>query len=122
VDLIKIQDAEARKSFLRRYGTDSLRRMSLDILIRMKAYDVVYLREYSARLSAQPDILRSINPQVWDAGVNLMRWSAFFRWVKRDYPAEWQRFLAQTKGIAVEPALKTPTIRMQAQEPATRKK
>ncbi len=120
-DLIKIQDAEARKSFLRRYRTDSLRRMTLDMRIRMNAYDVVYLREYSERLSSEPDILRAINPQVWDAGVNLMRWSAFFRWVKRDYPAEWQRFLAQIKGIAVEPVLKTPTIRMHAQAPAKRK-
>jgi hypothetical protein len=122
VDLIKIQDAEARKSFLRRYGTDSLRRMTLDMRIRMNAYDVVYLREYSERLSSQTDILRAINPQVWDAGVNLMRWSAFFRWVKRDYPAEWQRFLAQIKGIAVEPVLKTPTIRMPEQAPEGRKK
>jgi hypothetical protein len=115
VDLVKIQEEEGRKAFLRRYATESLRRMVLDLRIRMDADDVVYLKEYSERLSAKPEVLRAINPQVWDAGVNLMRWSAFFRWVKRDYPAEWGRFLEQTKGIAVEPVLKTPTIRMPAQ-------
>ena len=114
VDMLKIKDDEARTSFLQRYGTDSLRRMTLDMRIRMAAFAVVYLREYSERLSARPEILRAINPQVWDAGVNLMRWSAFFRWVKRDYPDEWQRFLAGIRGIAVEPALKTPAIRMPA--------
>lgn len=109
VDLLHVQGEEARRNFLRRYRTDSLGQLLLDMRVRMDAHQVVYLKEDSERLSNNPDILRAINPTVWDAGVNLMRYAAFFRYVKRDHPNQWRRFLGQIRGVRPLPEVLTPT-------------
>ena len=57
--------------------------------------------------------VRAINPAVWDTGVTVMRYAAFFRYVKNNHPAQWQAFMAQIeRAPAPVPAVTTPTVMM----------
>jgi hypothetical protein len=70
----------------------------------------IYMRQLSDWVSEQQALLRQINPAVWDAGVNLMQYAAFFRHCKKSYPAVWQKFLAQVAAVSPRPEVKTPTF------------
>ncbi|MBN2103769.1 hypothetical protein JW835_06990 [bacterium] len=101
---------EARRNFLDQYYTSSLRQMLIELRYEMEMYRPVFLEEYSKRLSDEPDVLRDMNPPVWDASVNTMRYAAFFRYCKSHYPNEWQAFLEQINDIDVKPVAETPTV------------
>ena len=53
--------------------------------------------------------LRRLNGPVYNAATNTMRFSAFFRYVKKQSPADWKIFLTQLGSIEVQPAITTPT-------------
>ena len=56
-------------------------------------------------------MLRVINPAVWDAAVNVMRYAAFFRYCKQKNPTQWRVFMAQIKKApALQPPVITPTV------------
>jgi hypothetical protein len=110
VDLLKITSTADQKNFLDKYSTSSLWQMLISVKSDMTDYSVVYLKEYSERFSARVDLLQSINPAIWDAAANLMRFGAFFRYCKDNYPDQWKSFLQQTGNINVEPKLNTPTV------------
>jgi hypothetical protein len=107
--LITIQGDEERRAYLR----DKTGRYILNLLIYLRVsedyYTVVPLPQYSERLSSQPEMLRRINPLIWDTGVNVMRYAAFFRYYKATYPTQWQSFLAQLNRVTV-PKVITPNI------------
>jgi hypothetical protein len=63
-------------------------------------------KEVSDRLA----LVRSINPAVWDAGANVMRYAAFFRYYKQNYPLKWKQFMAQIKNVKLQPSVKTPNV------------
>jgi len=75
---------------------------------------VIHLKEYSALLSSKPYLLRDINPAVWDAAVNTMRYAAFFRFCKKEFPEQWKNFMEQVEKTAVEPPVITPTVMLAA--------
>jgi hypothetical protein len=108
VDLLKVTGEAARKDFLRKYYTASLRDLLIDLRAGMDSHQVVYLKEYSEWLSSRPELLRAINPAVWDAATSLMRYAAFFRFVGRDHAGQWQRFLRQVDRITPAPQVRTP--------------
>jgi hypothetical protein len=56
------------------------------------------------------DMVRSINPTVWDAGVTVIRYAAFFRYCRQADPAGWQEFANSVRRDAVLPAVSTPTV------------
>jgi hypothetical protein len=53
--------------------------------------------------------VRNLNPLVYDAAARTMRFAAFFRYVRENYPAEWQSFIASIINVRTMPAVLTPT-------------
>lgn len=99
-----------RRTHLRRYTSDSVRNTVIELRVVADADEVVPLTDYSERLSAETDMLRRINPAIWDTGVNVMRYAAFFRYYKAKYPSHWQSFLTQLSQVPVSPQARTPAI------------
>lgn len=109
-----IQGNLARRTHLRRYTSDSVRNAVITLRTVADANTVVPLTEYSERISGETDMLRRINPVIWDTGVNVMRYAAFFRYYKTKYPSQWQSFLAGLRRVLVSPQVRTPTIMKRA--------
>ena len=109
-EVLRLNDANERRSFLDRYATSSLRELLIQLRYNMAMYEPVFLEEFSERLSANPTELRSMNPAVWDATTNTMRFAAFFRYCRSHFSDEWQSFLKQIDQVSIEPEIVTPTV------------
>lgn len=70
---------------------------------------VVYMQTLSKTLSSQPQLFRNINPAIWNAGVKTMRYAAFFRYCKANFPDQWKTFMKQTDHIDAH-FVKSPTV------------
>jgi len=105
-----IQGDSARRTYLRRYTVNSLRNAVIELRVVADANTVVPLREYTQRISRETAMLRRINPAIWDTGVNVMRYAAFFRYYKSEHPADWHAFLSRLNGVSVYPQVRTPSI------------
>lgn len=67
--------------------------------------------ELNKMLSTNTQIVRAINPAVWDAGAIAMRYAGFFRYIKTNHKDAWQSFMAQIeRAPAPKPPVKTPTV------------
>src|SRR5262249_7168241 len=109
VMLTKNGDA-ARTAFLQGYASRSLREMTIDVRVEMEASKVIFLPEYSDLLAENVETLSKINPAVWNASVNLMRYSAFFRYAKEKWPGAWSPFFNRVSVAKITPAARTPTV------------
>ncbi len=70
-----------------------------------------YLDKFSQEHTKLTATLAQANPAVWDAARMTMRYSAFFRYCKKNHPAAWKKFLAELKRAeAPEPKVTTPTV------------
>lgn len=109
-DLVKLKSTPARQQFLEKYSTESL----FDMIIKTESYmnrdSVIYLKGFSDDISSKPDLFSAANPAVWNAAVNTMRFSAFFRYIKTNFPKAWFVFMEQIKTVDPEPRIFTPTI------------
>jgi len=72
-------------------------------------YRVIPLREYSEALNKEIDLIRNINPAAWDATMNLMKYSSFFRYIQQTYPFAWKEFATSLEGMELEDHILTPT-------------
>lgn len=113
-------DERARRDFLETLSADALRDAAIDLRVIADGRTVVPVSEYTERLSSDTGLLRSINPAVWDSGVSTMRYAAFFRYVKKNHPAQWQSFHAQVSQLRPEPAVTTPTVLRRSRGAAAR--
>jgi hypothetical protein len=109
--LLSIHDRAGRRAVLTRATAQSLfdQLIDLRVLVRtLKAWEVPGLSE---KISNQTPALRAINPAVWDAGVVLLRYAAFFRYCKARNPAQWRVFMNQiNEARAPRPLVTTPTV------------
>jgi hypothetical protein len=87
-----------------------MRDAAIDLRVLADLRTVIPLKEYTERISSDTKLLRSINPAIWDTGVNVMRYAAFFRYVREKYPAEWQSFYERIKQVQTSPSVTTPTV------------
>lgn len=110
IDLVELNTFEEKTTFLERYTTGSLKTMCVEVSANMFAYEVQMLNEFSDRMSAKPEKIAAWNPEVWNATVTTMRTAAFFRYVKENFPVQWQSFLNQVSNLIPEPEVTTPTI------------
>lgn len=110
VDLVNIPGEEERREFLMKFYTESLMQMAVNTEVYMDADSVVYLKEYSDLVSSKPELFENTNPAVWNATVQTMRYAAFFRYVKSNFPEEWLAFYGQVRELDPEPRIFTPTI------------
>ena len=110
VDLVNIESQEERKSFLEQYQLESLFEMAVRVEVEMNADSIIYLKQYSDLISSKPVLFEAANPAVWNATVSTMRYAAFFRYVKNDFPETWMAFLKQVEKLDPEPRVARPTI------------
>jgi hypothetical protein len=97
---------------LKQYSAAEISRFIVKAQKETEKYKIVYMKEYSEAITSDLDTIRNINPAVWDAGVNLMRYSAFFRYAKQNHPAQWKKFMRSVKKVKVSPNVETPTVLM----------
>jgi hypothetical protein len=109
VDLVKLTDRQQQIAMLKKYDIKSLFNMILQTEVYMDGNKVIYLKEFSDKFSSRPELLRDANPAVYNAVVTTMRYAAFFRYVKENFPEEWVRFynMVSLQKIAV---VYTPTV------------
>jgi hypothetical protein len=69
-----------------------------------------YLKQYSQRRNMLNPLLYGMNPNVWEAGRVTMRWSAFFRYVRRNHGDKWNEFFDKILVVEIKPDIKTPTV------------
>ena len=63
------------------------------------------------------DLIYLINPIVYDSAIKCCQWSAFFRYVKANYPDEWRSFKADVQRLRYDaPEVVTP-INLHRDEP-----
>lgn len=108
--VLRINGDLARRNYLKGFTTESIRNVVISQRYIADAQTVIPLPEYSERISREGAMMRRINPTVWDAGVNVMRYAAFFRYYKARHPAQWQAFLSRLSRVPVSPQVETPTI------------
>lgn len=111
---LSIKEDSARQAYLAGFTAESIRELVIDLRVIADAETVVPLTEYSERISGESKMMRRINPTIWDTGVNVMRYAAFFRYYKAKYPSQWQAFLARVRRVPVSPQVRTPTIMKRA--------
>jgi hypothetical protein len=109
-DLIDLKTTEERKEFLRRYSTESLSSMAIEVTAEMAAQTPLHLKYFSDQMSAYPEMIKACNPAVWNATVTTMRMSAFFRYVKQNYREDWNRFMQAFSDAEITPKITTPTV------------
>ena len=70
---------------------------------------VTEVTDLTQRLKNKRTALRRFNPSVYNAATQTMRYSALFRYAKKNNPKAWQIFRGETLAVSVEPAIVTPT-------------
>jgi len=113
VDILKLAGDAERSARLQRYATESLSTLLVQMRVGMTSEQVVFLEDYSNQLSARVDLLRSMNPAVWDAGTAVMRYAALFRYCRQHNPGNWSAFLKSMATVRVVPQVRTPTVMME---------
>lgn len=114
--LLAREDKQAQSAYIATLSTDDIRDAAIDLHVLADMGTVVPLKDYTERLSSEPGLLRSINPTVWDTGVNVMRYAAFFRYVKEKHPKQWESFYKRVSQLRPEPVVSTPTVFQRSKE------
>jgi len=73
-------------------------------------FHIVSMDNYSKSLSGKLNEIRKINPLAFEATVNTLKYSAFFRYVKDEFPEEWNKFAGSIINLRPMPAAETPTV------------
>lgn len=105
-----LANAPQRAGLLRTKSRTAL----FDVLVELKAVNsldwTIAMPELSEKISNETAMLRAINPAVWDTGVNLIRYAAFFRYFKQQKPEQWQAFMRQINAAPPpKPPVRTPS-------------
>jgi hypothetical protein len=80
-----------------------------DALRNDRVPKVIEVRSLTEGMKAKRSALMKLNPAVYNGLTKAMRFSAFFRFVKRNKPDIWSSFLKQVEGARIRPSVKTPT-------------
>ena len=110
IDLVNLDSIREKRSLINNYTPSSLLGFLLNISTEMYAFEAVLLKEFSDKMSARPEMIEACNPAVWNATVNTMRYSAFFRYIKTNFPLEWNKFYNQISKLKPLPEVVTPTV------------
>lgn len=86
---------------------DSLNNMSNESL----GIKFSILNEYSESFKRNWPLLKKYNPVVYSAVENTSHWSAFFKYVIKTNPRNWENFITKIRAAKITdtPAIKTPT-------------
>ncbi|MCD9186226.1 MAG: hypothetical protein LUM44_07320 [Pyrinomonadaceae bacterium] len=109
-ELAENTDPNARQKILSYYSLEELKPELATLRTMTTTVKAKELSEMNLLLSDKTELVRAINPAVWDAGTAVMRYSAFFRYIKKTSPIHWNNFIKQIKDIKIQPAINTPTV------------
>ncbi len=108
--ILALPDDAARRQELSLYTPLSLYEyMLVPVLVFMDAYQVEHLEEISKDISSRTDLLRPINPAVWDNNLRFMQLASFFRYCRSSHPGVWEAWLAEIQHYDAFPEIQTPT-------------
>jgi hypothetical protein len=71
--------------------------------------NVIELTTLNENMRAKNSVMYKYNPPVYNAAIQTMRFSAFFRYVKANNSGSWHKFLKDVKTIQTTPSVQTPT-------------
>ncbi|MBT3383927.1 MAG: hypothetical protein HN778_21020 [Prolixibacteraceae bacterium] len=108
--LVSLHSYDEKKLYLEKYSFEALAKMLIEVCTQMISREPIYLKAFSDQMSAFPNLISNHNPAVWNATVNTMRFSAFFRYIKLNFPIEWEKFYAQVENLTPYPFVTTPTV------------
>jgi hypothetical protein len=109
--LLSTRDANARAQLLSRQSVASIVEQLVTLRIVGRVQNAEEVRSLSDKISNETVMLRAINPAVWDAGAAVMRYGAFFRYCKENFPSQWAAFMRQINNAPPpRPAVVTPTV------------
>lgn len=101
----------SRRAILNQQSLESLLKQLMVLRALTTVQQAAPVAELSDKVSRETAMLRAINPAVWDAGVTVMQYAAFFRYCKQKNPQQWDVFMRQIKRApAPPPSVITPTI------------
>jgi hypothetical protein len=110
LNLLKLQGA-ARAENLNQQSVPFLKDRLAEVRTLLNMPIPRDLRKLNEMVSNNTDMLRAINSAVWDTGVTVMRYAAFFRYVKEKHPEQWRSFMAQIERAPMpQPKVVTPTV------------
>lgn len=73
-------------------------------------YQMKELTKLTNAIMNRHDLVRNLNPIVYDAAVATCQWTAFFRYAKENYSRNWDLFVNQVKKLKYDvPEVYTPT-------------
>jgi len=110
------RDEAKFESITKQYASKRVRQSELEALREKyeNALDegrvVIHAKELSDRVYENRELVRSLNPVVYQATNNVMRCSAFFRYCKQQNPGRYRAFLKQIANIEVLPEVMTPNV------------
>lgn len=70
---------------------------------------VMEVKKLTKQMKEQNEILQKINPTVYNAANQTMRFAAFFRYIKDKSSTSWNSFIEKIRSVKPEPSVKTPT-------------
>ncbi len=104
-------DPDAKRYFLRQYRLPSLLEFYLKARASMEAHRIVPLTECDSFFQERSELIRSINPTVWDATVLAIRYAAFFRYCRHSHSQSWSSFIDSIHSARVGlPKVITPSL------------
>ena len=110
-ELLALKADLERKKYLQRQPTAALRSLLINLRQTMEDEKPLSLNGMSRDVSSHLEMVRSINPAVWDTGVNVMRYAAFFRYCKRTSPQQWRSFITRIRQVReISDPVTTPTV------------
>ena len=72
-------------------------------------HKIIKLTELTNDLREKHELVRDLNPIVYDAAVTTCQWTAFFRYAKENYPQNWDSFVKQVGNLQYDaPEVYTP--------------
>lgn len=110
VDLTMLPSSgEQRRQTLEQYTTESVYEALVNLEAGLAFYQTEFLEKLSDRIS-KPELFKKANPHVWNATVYTLRYSAFFRYLRQNFPQQWNSFITSIQNVDVEPHVTTPTV------------
>lgn len=87
--------------FNAKYTESYQRDRQQELFDKHSAAAIIPMAEYSKGLSRKIQSVGGVNPAVYEAGRTTMRYSAFFRYVKKANPNAWANFVRSLGGVQV---------------------
>lgn len=102
--------SDSCRQFIDSLGLQDRYRLAVTLATVAEWCSIEELTELEELLDDNRDVVRALNPSVWDAAETTMRLAAFLRYVKTHHPESWQGLARTASRHRANPAVATPHI------------